>query len=159
MLGRVNIEPLIAAQTAPVTPAPAASSTSTALPFSLTDSTDPVVGTEGLIYDPKNGVFGGMGAAPITDDKMLTNPFTGQSVSQDLVLAGYQKIYGSDTASDGRCTATELGRSWRVCLLTSKPGNTGRNPRTADGTEADRFRTVRPLDLIQRCGHGWIELL
>jgi hypothetical protein len=92
------------------------------LPLSLTDDTNPAVGTEGLIYDPKNGVFGGLGAAPITDQHMLTNPLTGESVSADLVLDGYQKIYGSDSTSLEGAMLQNWGAPGVEAYLQANPG-------------------------------------
>jgi hypothetical protein len=100
------------------------SSAASALPLSLTDDTNPVVGTEGLIYDPKVAEFGGMGAAPITDNKMLQNPFTGQSVSEDLVFAGYQKIYGTDTTSLEGALMQQWGPTAVQDYVQQNPGTT-----------------------------------
>ena len=129
------------------------------MPLSLTDSTDPVVGTEGLIYDPKNGVFGGMGAAPITDNKMLTNPLTGQSVSQDLVLAGYQKIYGSDTTSEEGALLQNWGSPGVYAFLQANPGTQVSTLAQQTAQTQTSFELYGPWDLIQRSVHGSIELL
>lgn len=90
--------------------------------MSLTDSTDPVVGTNGLIYDPKSGVFGGMGSAAITDTNTLTNQLTGQSVSADLVVDGYEKIYGSDTVSLEGALSEQWGPNALQDYLQANPG-------------------------------------
>ncbi|HWF46682.1 MAG TPA: hypothetical protein VG168_06735, partial [Bryobacteraceae bacterium] len=113
-----NSQPNAAADTSST-----ANSTS-AMPLSLTDDTNPVVGTEGLIYDPKVAEFGGMGAAPITDTTMLQNPFTGQKVSEDLVFAGYQKIYGSDTTSLEGALMQQWGPTAVQDYVQKNPGTT-----------------------------------
>jgi hypothetical protein len=83
-----------------------------------------VVGTEGLIYDPKVAEFGGMGAAPITDTNMLQNPFTGQKVSEDLVFDGYEKIYGSDTTSLEGALMQQWGPTAVQDYVQQNPGTT-----------------------------------
>ncbi|MGC2657297.1 MAG: hypothetical protein WA324_04920 [Bryobacteraceae bacterium] len=87
----------------------------------MTDSTTPVVGTDGLVYDPKTGTFGGMGAAAITDNQTLVNPITGKTVSTDLVLDGYEKIYGSDTTSLQGALLQNWGPSGVQAYLQANP--------------------------------------
>jgi hypothetical protein len=94
------------------------------MPLSLTDDLNPVVGTEGLIYDPKVAQFGGMGAATITDKDMIQNPFTGQSYSEDLVFAGYQKIYGNDTPNLEGALMQQWGATAVQDYVQKNPGTT-----------------------------------
>ena len=119
MLGPVNINN---PSTAPATGPTPSTLTASGQPVDPTDSTDPVVGTEGLIYDPKVAQFGGMGAATVTDTNMLQNPFTGQSYSADLVIDGYEKIYGSDSTSLEGALMQQWGPQAVVDYLNANPG-------------------------------------
>lgn len=118
MIGEVNVN--AAAPTTPAMPAPT-TVTATGQTVDMTDSTAPVVGTEGLVYDPKTGTFGGMGAAAITDNQTLVNPITGKTVSADLVLDGYEKIYGSDTTSLQGALLQNWGPSGVQAYLQANP--------------------------------------
>lgn len=114
------------------------------MPLSMTDDTNPVVGTEGLIYDPKTAQFGGMGAAPVTDTDMLTNPFTNQSYSADLVLGGYEKIYGSDSTNLEGALEQQWGPSAVVDYLNSNPGTTATTVQQESNQTQSNFELYGP---------------
>lgn len=121
-IGTVTVPAATTSSTTAATASSSTSDSSPAMPLSLTDDTNPVVGTEGLIYDPKVAEFGGMGAAPITDTNTLQNPFTGKSYSEDLVFAGYQKIYGTDTTSLEGALMQQWGASAVNDYVQQNPG-------------------------------------
>jgi hypothetical protein len=63
-----------------------------------------------------------MGSAAITDTNTLTNQLTGQSVSADLVVDGYEKIYGSDTVSLEGALSEQWGPNALQDYLQANPG-------------------------------------